>query len=79
MTDHHSGVAFPIDSAPVEFPETLTSRALARVNIARLDVEKRANATRSRLTRIRRAPPTSLHSPRLHEVRESQALKRLPR
>jgi hypothetical protein len=76
MTEHHSG-AVSIDSAPVEFPETLTGRMLARVNVARLAVDRRANAGRSRLTRQRRARPASPHSPRMEEVRESQSLKRV--
>jgi hypothetical protein len=76
MTDHQPG-AFPIDSVPGEVPETLTGRMLARVNLARLAVDRRANATRSRLTGPRRARPASPHAPRLEEVRESRALKRV--
>ena len=76
MTEHHSG-AVPIDSAPGEFAETLTGRMLARVNVARLAVDRRAKASRSRLTRPGRARPASPHAPRLEEVRESRALKRV--
>jgi hypothetical protein len=60
-----------------ESPETLTARVLARVNDARLAVDRRANATRSRLKRQRRARPASTNSPNLEEVRESQSLRRV--
>ena len=76
MTDHHSG-AFPINSVPIGFPESLTDRMIARVNHARLAVDRHANAARPRLKRQRRAPPTSPNSPNLGDARESQSLRRV--
>jgi hypothetical protein len=60
-----------------EFPETLTARVLARVNDARLAVDRRANATNPKSKRQRPARPASTDSPSLEEIRESQSLKRV--
>jgi hypothetical protein len=76
MTDHHSDAALN-DPVPAEIHETLTTRMLARVNDARLAVDRRANATRSGLKRQRRARPVSTNSPSLEDVRESQSLRRV--
>ena len=59
------------DSAPAEFPETLTARMLARVNVARLLVDRRANATRPKSGRQRPARPASTNSLSLEEVESS--------
>jgi hypothetical protein len=76
MTDHQAGT-IPNDSMPAEFPETLTDRMIARVNDARLAVNRHANATRPRLKRQRRARPASPNSPTLGDARESQSLRRV--
>jgi hypothetical protein len=60
-----------------EFPETLTDRVIARVNDARLAVDRNTNAARPRVGRQRRARPASPDSPSLEEVRESRSLKRV--
>jgi hypothetical protein len=65
------------DSAPAEFPETLTARMLARVNVARLLVDRRANATRPKSRRQRPARPASTSSLSLEELREFHSLRRV--
>ena len=76
MTDDHSGTPLN-DVAPVESPETLTARVLARVNNARRAVDRRANATRPRSRRRRPSPPASHTSPNSEEILGSQALRRV--
>ena len=58
-------------------PETLTDRISARVETARLAVDRRASATRPRLRPGRRARPADPSSPDLEEAREVQSLKRV--
>ena len=65
------------DSVPAEFTETLTARMLARVNVARLLVDRRANATRPKSRRQRPARPASTDSPSLEELREFYSLRRV--
>ena len=60
-----------------ELPETLTDRMIARVNVARIAVDRSANATRPRLKRQRRALPADPSAPNLEETRETQSLKRV--
>ena len=60
-----------------ELPETLTARVLARVNNARLLVDRRANATRPKARRQRPARPASADSLPLEQVREFQSLRRV--
>jgi hypothetical protein len=60
---------------PAESPQTLTDRVQARVNAARLVVDRRAIATAPK--RQRRARPASSASPNQEEVRESQSLRRV--
>jgi hypothetical protein len=76
MTDHHSGASLN-DSVSAEFPETLTARVLARVNDARLAIDRRENATRPRSKRRRPSPPGSPTSPSSEEIRESESLRRV--
>jgi hypothetical protein len=59
----------------IEFPETLTDRMSARVETARLAVDRRA--TRRRLKPRRRARPADPSSPHLVEAREILSLKRV--
>jgi hypothetical protein len=65
------------DSVPAEFPETLTARVLSRVKVARLLVDRRANATRPKSRRQRPARPASANSLNLEELREFQSLLRV--
>jgi hypothetical protein len=60
-----------------DFPETLTDRVIARVNDARLAVDRHTNASRRRVSRPGRARPASPDSPSLEAVRESQSLRRV--
>jgi len=60
-----------------ELPQTLTDRVQARVNDARLGVERRESATRPKSKRQRRARPASTNSLSLEEVRESRSLRRV--
>ncbi len=60
-----------------EFPETLTDRVIARVNHARLAVERRAKATRPKSKRLRPSLPGSSTSPISEEVLESKSLRRV--
>jgi hypothetical protein len=76
MTDHHTGAALN-DSVSAEFPETLTARVLARVNDARLAIDRRENATRPKSKRRRPSPPGSPASPSSEEILESESLKRV--
>jgi hypothetical protein len=76
MTDHHSGASLN-DSVSAEFPETLTARVLARVNDARLAIDRRENATRPRSKRRRPSPPGSPTSPSSEEILESESLRRV--
>jgi hypothetical protein len=66
MTPHHS-----------ELPQTLTARVRARVNDARLLVDRRANATRPKARRQRPARPASTNSLSLEELREFHSLRRV--
>jgi hypothetical protein len=78
MTDHELGARLN-DSVPAEFPESLTARVVARVNDARLAVDRSANASRPKSRRRRHTPPgpaaADLRSP--EDVRESESLRRV--
>jgi hypothetical protein len=76
MADHHSGARLN-DSVSAEFPETLTARVLARVNEARLAIDRRENATRPKSKRRRPSPLGSPPSPSSEEILESQSLRRV--
>src|SRR4051812_21742282 len=65
MTDH-----MPTDSS-----KTLTDRVQARVDAARLVVDRRTNAGAP--TRQRRARPASTGSPTIEEIGESKSLGRV--
>ena len=64
---------------PAEFPESLTARVVARVNDARLAVDRSANASRPKSRRRRQTPPgapaADVRSP--EDVRESESLRRV--
>jgi hypothetical protein len=60
-----------------ELPQTLTDRVQARVNDARLIVERRESVGRPKSKRQRRARPASTNSLSLEEVRESRSLRRV--
>lgn len=76
MTDHYSGASLN-DSVPTEFPETLTARVLARVNDARVAVDRRANATRPKSKRRRPSPLGSPTSSSSEEIREFESLSKV--
>jgi hypothetical protein len=76
MPDQHSGAATN-GSVPAEFPDSLTARVQARVNDARLGIDRRANAANSQPKRPRASPAATATSPTAEEMLESQSLRRV--
>lgn len=60
-----------------DLPQTLIDRVQARVDDARLVVDRRANASRPKAKRQRRALLVSAGSQSVEEIRESASLKRV--
>lgn len=65
------------DSVPAAFPDSLTARVLSQVKVARLLVDRRANATRPKSRGQRPAHTASVNSLSLEELREFQSLLRV--
>lgn len=76
MTHRHSGAPLN-DSVPAEFPATLIARVQARVNDARLAVDRRATATRPKSKPRRPPAPGSPASPGSEELLEYESLNRV--
>jgi hypothetical protein len=70
--------ARPGRSVPEELPKSLTDRVMARVDHARLAVERREAASRPKSKRRRRAPvESSANGPSPDDLREFESLKRV--
>jgi hypothetical protein len=70
--------ARPGRSVPEELPKSLTDRVMARVDDARIAVDRREGATRPKSKRRRRAPVESASAgPSRQELREFESLKRV--
>ena len=70
--------ARPGRSAPEELPKSLTDRVMARVDDARIAVDRREGATRPKSKRRRRTSvETSAAGPSAQDLRESKSLKRV--
>ena len=65
-------------SEPEELPKSLTDRVMARVDDARIAVDRRDGASRPKSKRRRRAPvESSSAGPSRQELREFESLKRV--
>ena len=69
--------ARPGRSAPEELPKSLTDRVMARVDDARIAVDRRDGATRPKSKRRKRSPVQSSVEPSAQDLRESKSLKRV--
>jgi hypothetical protein len=69
--------ARPGRSAPEELPKSLTDRVMARVDDARIAVDRREGATRPKSKRRKRTPVQSSVEPSAQDLRESKSLKRV--
>jgi hypothetical protein len=69
--------ARPGRSAPEELPKSLTDRVMARVDDARIAVDRRDGATRPKSKRRKRTPVQSSVEPSAQDLRESKSLKRV--
>ena len=67
--------ARPGRSEPEELPKSLTDRVMARVDDARIAVDRREGATRPKSKRRKRTP--SAAEPSAQDLRESKSLKRV--
>jgi hypothetical protein len=65
------------EHSPAESPQTLTVRVQARVNTARLVVNRRADAAGANTTPVPQVSPGSVDLLSLEEVREFQSLRRV--